>query len=521
MKKRIIALSVAAALGAFAGAASAQTAAYLSPNLDGVGHILYNRYFTTQGKNATLMNIVNTDTVNAKAVKVRFRGASNSDDIFDFQVFLSPGDMWTAMVSKSSTGVSQLSTSDKSCTLPASVNQEFITTRLNPSLTGDALAAETREGYVEILNMADIPPGSALFTTVKHVNGVAPCKYDVLSAVTPASPELTLPTTGLFGNWIIIDVPNTTTFSGDMMALEGRQNIVGTPAYSALPPGTGNKVFSRQASTSLSSIPTVTADPLFLKGVVVPAQYDAPDLSTPYVTSAGVDPQSQANYLSQALAARVMGLEYLSDPAIKGGTDWVISMPTRRYYVAVDYKSTPVLISNATDNGKPNAYYFREDATPTGEPANVVLGGVCKAWQIGVPSAGIEFRDREEGAATSDDITISPGNPKQPLTLCGEVSVLGINGSDAPSYALSASNTYKVINTGLTNRDGWGFFRMDNPVTLTSGTPPVTALRYLGIPMVGQQFTKAVNGNVGTGISGNYGANWSGRILQRGDFYTE
>ena len=35
---------------------------------------------------ATLLNLINTDTVRGKAVKVRFRGAANSDDVYDFQV---------------------------------------------------------------------------------------------------------------------------------------------------------------------------------------------------------------------------------------------------------------------------------------------------------------------------------------------------------------------------------------------------------------------------------------------------
>jgi hypothetical protein len=124
----------------------------------GIGHQLIIPYFNVQNSNATLINLVNTDAINGKAVKVRFRGAANSDDVYDFQVYLSPGDVWTATISKANSGKAQLTTSDKSCTLPTSVNGEFVTARVNPSLTGDNLAAQTREGYVEIFNMADIPP---------------------------------------------------------------------------------------------------------------------------------------------------------------------------------------------------------------------------------------------------------------------------------------------------------------------------------------------------------------------------
>ncbi len=105
MKKRIIALSVAAAMGGFAGSASAAEALISwCSNPRGVGHILLVPYFSTQSANVTAINIVNTDTVRGKVIKVRFRGASNSDDVYDFQVFLSPGDVWTAGISQGADG---------------------------------------------------------------------------------------------------------------------------------------------------------------------------------------------------------------------------------------------------------------------------------------------------------------------------------------------------------------------------------------------------------------------------------
>ena len=121
MKKSSLALSVAAALGAmgFAGAAAANGGIQVNPN--GVGNQLIVPYFSAQGDNATLLNITNTDTTNGKAVKVRFRGAANSDDLFDFTLLLSPGDVWTAAVTQGADGISKLTTSDKSCTLPQSV----------------------------------------------------------------------------------------------------------------------------------------------------------------------------------------------------------------------------------------------------------------------------------------------------------------------------------------------------------------------------------------------------------------
>ena len=96
MKKNVLALSIAAMIGGlgFAGAASAQVAVdTLQVNESGTGHMLLMPYYTAQNGNMTVFHVVNTDTSNGKAMKVRFRGASNSDDVLDFQVFMSPGDV--------------------------------------------------------------------------------------------------------------------------------------------------------------------------------------------------------------------------------------------------------------------------------------------------------------------------------------------------------------------------------------------------------------------------------------------
>ena len=108
MKKNLLSLSIAALIGGLgvagvanagvaqlgtgaaapaataAGLANLTNATALGISPAGIGHILMVPYFTAQNGNATLLSVVNTDTVNGKAVKVRFRGAANSDDLLDF-----------------------------------------------------------------------------------------------------------------------------------------------------------------------------------------------------------------------------------------------------------------------------------------------------------------------------------------------------------------------------------------------------------------------------------------------------
>lgn len=320
MKKSVLALSITAAVAGFGFAGGAQamtgvlggaTATALTLNGDGVGHSLFVPYFSAQDTNNTLITLVNTDIVNGKAVKVRFRGAANSDDIFDFQVFLSPGDVWTASVSKGANGLAKLVTNDVSCTKPArSVlnGASFLTARLDPSLTGDALNSGTREGYVEIFNMGDIPklaasvaagtiedaagatdagtdttPGGALgttqnplFTAIKHMSKVAPCEnatgkalaaYNFLdnndlvwntvapgNAFNPRTNGLLPPTTGLMANWTIINVVGAAAWTGEAPAVQA--TLAGVAAK-------GHVVYWPQVAAAAATPDSYTADPLF------------------------------------------------------------------------------------------------------------------------------------------------------------------------------------------------------------------------------------------------------------------
>lgn len=515
MKKRVIALSVAAALGGFAGAASAQNASNdLVFAARGTGHILYVPYYSVQGGNTTLINIVNTDQVNGKAVKVRFRGASNSDDVFDFQLFLSPGDVWTANISQGGGGVPALSTSDKSCTLPANVNQSFILGRLNQALTGDALANEAREGYVEIFNMGDVHPtywngtsnvANPLFTAIKHVSGVAPCTTATLEGLTRFDSKISDPTRGLMGNWTIINVPQTTTWTGDMAAIVAVDSN-GDPGY-------GNQVFFPQTAVALTSddVSSYTADPLF-KGatpIVAGASYDLPDLSTPYCASCPIGtPQSQANILSHAISSRVLAGEYLTSSSIGASTDWIVSFPTRRYYVAVDYVEEE-LVTNFDYWGVSDAVYFREKGGNDGTSGNVVLRG----YQACVTLDAVKFYNREEGTPQQSGIVISPGVPAPAPELCGEVSAVSINagGASGPSPTIKASVARANVDIGSGFVDGWGQVTANNTV----GSGNWSGLN-LGLPQITAQFARAFNPAASAGFSGTFAARWSARTLQAG-----
>lgn len=598
MKKNVLALSIAAMIGGlgFAGVASADVitgagtpvapAAGVSKNQEdglligaastmsvsnattlalsegGVGHMLLVPYYSAQNGNMTVLHVVNTDTLNGKAVKVRFRGAANSDDVMDFQVFMSPGDVWTAAVTAGADGVAQIQSADNTCTVPALGNntpQAFATNRLDPNKSDEEKANGTREGYVEIFNMADIPSdklytvgttantNSALYTAIKHVSGVAPCSVagspaeatlfgvaltNYTTEANAANAGFNTPTGGLMGDWYIINVPETTTFSGASTAVvaNGRGNFVHFPQIDTGVPATAINNFTADPLLRTDALKTdgtaysATGAPALAAGY-----YDLPDMSTPYLaadwaapvppaTVGTGNPKAQALKLTSALAVTSVTNQYANDESITAKTDWVFSMPTRRYSVAANYAaisgSTPAndantayrLFSNLVTGVTPAAAATAQDEwffaanTPVSTDGK---GNIC------VKADAQKFWDREEttpGASTPGPV-FSPRTPgvAAVVSLCGEASVLAFK--DLGNSVLASSVARSTITSG-TYTNGWGVVTTANDI----GVPGAGVVE--GLPLMGASFIKLSNPQVAPGLSGTYGITWPHRFTR-------
>lgn len=412
MKKSIISLSVAASLGMIAGSAFA-AAGDPSVKVNGIGMINVIPYFSTQGSNVTQISITNTDTANGKAVKVRFRGAEWSDDIFDFTVFLSPNDVFTGQVTNVG-NVSKFSTTDASCTLPTDLsdaaNRTFPTDRLFNPTTG------TLEGYIEIINMADINPagtvavttgtltagGYSLFTATKHVAGVAPCKTagskaqvattglvedsvvdfsakNGTSATTGQNDDwLVVPTTGLTSWARIIDttavkaygVPataidiDTTALADGWYFRQANEEITQAMLATAFNGGTkgdhttADRIFFQAGTTAAPASSSATGATQITKMY----QFDMPDLSTNYANVAGaLGAVAARDRLTAVLAKAAVGTEYSTLAAVSGATDLVLTQPTRRYH----YQYIPCTPGAAVATTTASCSALAAAATPT------------------------------------------------------------------------------------------------------------------------------------------------------------
>lgn len=141
-----LAAAVTAASIGYTGAANAQAIAAES----GLGDMAIVPYYTVQGSFSTGISVINTGD-RTEVVKIRLRRAADSMDALDFNVVLSPEDVWTGFIQATDevgeiTGLPKIKffTNDNSCTVPEN----------SGSLTmPEIYRVGAEEGYIEIIGM--------------------------------------------------------------------------------------------------------------------------------------------------------------------------------------------------------------------------------------------------------------------------------------------------------------------------------------------------------------------------------
>ena len=173
MKRNNLTTAVVAGIAGVAGIASVSNAVNL--NSDGVGQVLVYPYYTVNNGLNTLISVVNT-TDETKAVKVRFLEGKNSRECLDFNVYMSPYDVWTAglvpaVATAAFTGpyagddTVKLVTFDNTCTVPGDIRTsgyEFLPWGFDPQGDGAVGSGYDRggqdlarctEGHFEVIEM--------------------------------------------------------------------------------------------------------------------------------------------------------------------------------------------------------------------------------------------------------------------------------------------------------------------------------------------------------------------------------
>lgn len=155
-----IVAAVAAVSAGYVGVANAQQVA--SNNL---GDLALVPYYTVNGDWITGIHIVNTSD-KTQVVKFRFRRASDSLDALDFNVIMSPEDVYAGFLSDDENGNITWSANDTTCTSPLTPASGGIT-------MSDIYRNGAETGYVEIIAMGQtVSESEPIANAAEHVNGV-------------------------------------------------------------------------------------------------------------------------------------------------------------------------------------------------------------------------------------------------------------------------------------------------------------------------------------------------------------
>ncbi len=433
-KSLCVALAATGMLGA-AGVAQA-----VNVSADGLGNVLIYPYYTVNkdvngNSFNTLMSVVNT-TNTTKAVKVRFREGKNSEEVLDFNVFLSPWDVWTASVTPVAAGGAQIATSDKSCTIPsftAGVGVPFRTLQLE---SGDNGLARTQEGYFEIFEMATYLNTSVTAVSAKHSGGVPKSCSSINDTV--ANAEAQPPNGGLFGSLFILSPAGGGMFSQEATALANFSNVAGY-------------------ATTGSTAPTyANAQPPISNVIAGSKLYQS---SWPAGTPLAV---------TTALMAELVTNEYVLDTGSRSQTTWIITFPTKQPHTngsaapIAPFTSKYVSKVGACENFY-GVVFDREESSPQ------IITGTDFSPQPG-PGAGPQlcWEAQSLGFATSN-VFGSANHNTIATPYSNGWAVIGLNGT-------ANSTEHSLVNTAQTTI-----------IDLTGTTAPAggQTVRYYGLPMVG------------------------------------
>ena len=334
MPRRILTASLGLAIGALALSNDAH-AIHLST--DGRGQVLIYPYYTVNGGNATLLSVVNT-TVDVKALKVRFREAMNGQEVWQFNLYLGPMDVWTGAVTGEPEGLdpvhasaTKLQTSDSSCTVPQvpDEGQSFINFEYaaNNDDGGPYEDSRTRAGYIEIIEMGRLT-GEFAAAASRTETGVPTNCQRLVDAwhwgtqgqangiwVDQPNEGLLPPTGGLYGGAEIVDVTNGTNLSYSADAIDGFYTLSSGSLHHSR-----YNVKPDLGSARMAEDGTVSAY-VFDDGELIRLDFD--------------ESTSQAPGL-KAMSAVLMREWIYNEFEISPGfaTEWVVTFPTRGLHLA-------------------------------------------------------------------------------------------------------------------------------------------------------------------------------------------
>jgi len=521
-KKRLHSAIAAALVGIGSAAMTGQALAQET----NVGQTLVFPYYTVNNGWVTTFKAINT-TDNALAVKVRFHESKNSRDVLDFNVIMSPSDVWSGWIQEGEDGAPQFFTSDASCTSPLNVSGSSASDVAYTGSFADGGGTgqgRMREGYVEMIVMGYLPNAlidaqngddSRAYPTAyyaEHVDGVPRDCARVDERFIAESPE-----------WVEGDTntnhPADNTYRVVLDCGDGNVHDVAWPSVA----GSGAPLASCDFFTAAGVFPLKGNLSWLHAGTGTGAGTEAIAVGTAFgidwhgaLPNNSVTAQQYPWFLEPTFASTnglwtVSGvgtyenlvtfgstLNEWADNAANGATvDWVVNFPTKGYHVdkfndqiqaAVSKYRLPNLFPTllaVVANGTGGPYFSNstqaDECNSTRSDCDdqaPVLGGLIPTvapfdylFDVqgeGDSTLGVTYNlyDSEEGGQAIGSTTISPAPPGEIEALRWETNVVQFGLEpvvDSPKAVVVDAST---LLSGAVN--GWAELQFDTPVPIVS-----------------------------------------------------
>jgi hypothetical protein len=483
----------AAVLSGALSTAAAQPAMHLSTT--GTGQVLIYPYYTTHGGLTTVLTLSNT-TVTAKALRVRVLEGVASAPTLSFNLYLHPLATWSAAIAPAGPGDAgaALIAGSVGCTVPALPPGQPVPLSVDaftgPNRDWDAATTSasraallgspvrTRDGHIEVLEVGTIPLSSPFAVARRpsdcgrHREAWAP---GGAWATDPAR-DITLPSGGLRGEGVLVDAAQGIVYGYVPVAIGGFYTDAAAPAALHTPP-TSSRPDLRDARSAGGEVRVELAatESRPARVETFPAGLARPDAVSALLTR-----------------SRLHG-EAIFDPALGADTEWVVTMPTRRWYSANPAAGAPFRFVRTHDGAQClDLYYTLMDRAFTQQQP---------VPRIFVGSNGLRFYP----------------------TLCSAVSV-------ASARRVAAGGGTRLLGarlelTGIELGRGCCFLGPATPpmpipdyeqfqtsgvvwIPLTGGSIPwllPSGRSANGLPAIGLAITRYINANAQPGVLANYG----------------
>jgi hypothetical protein len=402
-KRAKIASAVAATLTAGLAATSAQA---VNISDTGLGEVALIPYYTVKNNTDTYISIVNTDDNEVVAVKIRFRENANTREARDFNIFLSPNDVWTGVVTLNDADVPVIQTSDNSCTAPELLPSEatvpgmrvirftssdYDGTGFKPNDGASTGIERTYDGHVEIFAMGMARPlDSDIAMAAIHVQTPNQAPNEAI----PRDCEYirTLYTTPGVGNTPFkeqfYEPDNVLKVASNLMRVD--RGVAATIPVDHL----ANFYNPVDSTDDLMQVPSNEKPNLRDTTPLIAAQIGTGDATALDISAtAGIVVDSFFNPLDRAdaVSSLYMATGVVNEYAIGGASnalyDWVLTFPTKNFYVDTTLQTAaPVPPFSQSFNGQ-SCETIRFDAYDREElhdhlqfsppEPNVQFGNIC------------------------------------------------------------------------------------------------------------------------------------------------